>query len=58
MCVSIRWTNSAQMAAGLANVSEEAYNLQSEDVALVSILLERIADSTDVQEKLEVRGLC
>ena len=46
------------MAAGLANVSEEAYNLQSEDVALVSILLERIADSTDVQEKLEVRGLC
>ena len=50
--------DSAQIAEALANVSEEAYNLQSEDVVLVSILLERVANSTDVQGNLEVRGLC
>ena len=38
----------------LANVTKVADNIQSEDVAIASSLLDRVANSTDIQADMEV----
>ena len=35
----------------LVNVTDETDNIQNEDVAIVSSLLDRVANSTDIEEQ-------
>ena len=45
----------ALVANVLVNVTNETGNIQSEDVTIVSSLLDRVANSTDVEEDMQVR---
>ena len=42
--------SAAQVAIVLVNITDVTENVQSEDVAIASTLLLRVADSTDVQD--------
>ena len=46
--------SAAQVAVMLANVTKVADNIESEDVAIASTLLDRVANSTDIQADMEV----
>ena len=50
-CMNIHQVDSAaQVAMTLANITDVTENVQSEDVAIASTLLVRVADSADVQD--------
>ena len=50
--------SAAQVAFILANLTEEADNLQSEDITIASALLDSIANSSDIQGDSLVRQSC
>ena len=47
--------SAVQVAAELANVTKNTDDIRSEDVTIASVLLDRVADSTDIQANPMVR---
>ena len=47
--------SAAQVAAELANITKDTEDIRSEDVTITSVLLDRVANSTDIQANPMVR---